>query len=219
MKSPLKTKNWLLAQSRAWHKWGGLTAGLFVALAAGSGIVLNYKQPVFSFLGIEKAALPPEKSFVDGSGPKLEFSTGRGVAGLPIGLEHAMEVARTEWGDVPLERVELKLDRAGAFYKIKQKTGQELWVNAATGTHFLKGQYERIGKPGPDGSAKRSIDWGKILIDLHTGKIGGEAGRAVMSVAAVLLLMLTLSGVYLWLKPLLIRRHNARAVLAPSRMP
>jgi hypothetical protein len=32
-----------------------------------------------------------------------------------------------------------------------------------------------------------------------------------MSFAALLLLLLTLSGVYLWLKPLLIRRQSARA--------
>jgi hypothetical protein len=44
-------KNWLLAKSRQWHKWGGLLAGLFILITATSGVLLNYKQPIFSALG------------------------------------------------------------------------------------------------------------------------------------------------------------------------
>jgi len=61
---------------------------------------------------------------------------------------------------------------------------------------------------GADGVPARSTDWGKILMDLHAGKIGGEIGKAIMSAVALLLLLLTVSGVYVWLKPSLIRRRN-----------
>ena len=57
----------------------------------------------------------------------------------------------------------------------------------------------------------RTTDWGKIILDLHTGKIGGEAGKIVMSLAALMLMFLTASGVYMWLKPVFIRRRNSRA--------
>ena len=63
---------------------------------------------------------------------------------------------------------------------------------------------------------------GQLLIDLHTGKIGGEVGKALMTFAPVILLLLTLSGVYMRLKPFLIRRQNAQlratttAAIAPN---
>ncbi|HEY9173121.1 MAG TPA: PepSY domain-containing protein [Verrucomicrobiae bacterium] len=109
---------------------------------------------------------------------------------------------------MPLKRIELKAERGQLIYKLRRAGGSELWVNAADGAHFPKGQYERIVRAGADGVPVRTTDWGKILIDLHTGKIGGEAGKAVMTCAAVLLLLLTCSGVYVWLKPLLIRRES-----------
>lgn len=47
-----KPKNWFLAKSRQWRRWSGLFAGLFVLVAATSGIILNYKQPVLTALGL-----------------------------------------------------------------------------------------------------------------------------------------------------------------------
>ena len=210
------SKHRLLAQSRQWHKWGGLVAGIFVLLVAASGIVLNYKKPLFNTLGLEQPTGKQQKIEASEKSPKAqrvksEFSTGNGLSGLPVSLERALEIARTEWGDVPLERIELKSERGETIYKLKQKSGSELWVNAATGDHFEKGEYERVSKAGVNGVVTRSTDWGKILIDLHTGKIGGEIGKAIVSIAALLLLLLTFSGFYMWLKPLLLRRQNVRA--------
>jgi uncharacterized iron-regulated membrane protein len=206
-----KPKHRLLAQSRQWHKWGGLVAGAFLLVTGATGIVLNYKQPLFSAFGLDN---PPPKPEPAKSGSELRtpvLSTGTGLAELPVSLEQVLAIARGEWGDVPLERIELKAERGQMIYKLKRAGGHELWVNAADGSHFFKDQYERIGKAGADGVPGRTTDWGKILIDLHTGKIGGEVGKAIMTLAAALLLLLTLSGVYVWVKPLLIRRQNARA--------
>src|SRR4051794_3219830 len=94
-----------------------------------------------------------------------------------------------KWGDVPLERAGLSSERGSVSYRFRKNGGAELWVNAADGTFLAKSQYERIGKPGADGVPTRQTDWGKILIDLHTGRIGGEFGKAVMSCAAFLLLL------------------------------
>jgi hypothetical protein len=194
----------LLAQSRQWHKWGGLIAGIFLIVAGASGIVLNYKKPIFTALGLEVE--PPLNRA--STGPRARLMTGTGLTAGRITLDGALAIARAEWGDVPLERIELKAERGEWTYKLKQKDGDELWIGAADGSYFVKGEYERIGKPAPDGRPARRTDWGRIILDLHTGKIGGAAGKAIMSCAALLLLLLTLSGVYLWLKPLLIRRHN-----------
>jgi uncharacterized iron-regulated membrane protein len=52
-----------------------------------------------------------------------------------------------------------------------------------------------------------------VLIDLHTGRIGGSLGKAIISTVAALLLFLSASGFYFWLKPLLKWRRNNKAVV------
>jgi uncharacterized iron-regulated membrane protein len=211
-----KPKNWLLAKSRRWHTWGGLIAGLFLLLVGVSGIVLNYKKPIFTALGLEPNPVKTARS-TDHAGTQkvststLPLTTASALHDLPVTIERACELARAQWGDVPLERIELKSERGELIYKIKQPTGREIWVNAATGASFTKGAYERFAKPGTDGVPTQQTDWGKILLDLHTGKIAGTAGKAVISIAALLLVFLSISGAYMWAKPLLIRRSNARA--------
>lgn len=111
-------------------------------------------------------------------------------------------------GDVEVERIELKAEPGQTLYKVKQASGEELWIDAATGAQFTKGRYQKTAKMGADGGPAAQTDWGKILLDLHTGKIGGAIGKAIMSAVAILLVFLSLSGVYMWLKPILIRRTN-----------
>jgi uncharacterized iron-regulated membrane protein len=215
-----KPRHWLLAKSRQWHQWGGLLAGLFLLLVGATGIVLNYKQPLFRALGLDRK--PPSSQELQSRKPataSLHFSTASGGNAWPVSLDRALSLARAEWGDVPLERIELKTEHGEALYKIKRRGGSELWVNAVTGAHLVKGPYERLGKAGADGAPTRSTDWGKILIDLHTGKIGGEVGKALVSFAALLLLLLTLSGIYMWLKPLLIRRQHASTLARAAVVP
>ncbi|HWQ91717.1 MAG TPA: PepSY-associated TM helix domain-containing protein [Clostridia bacterium] len=215
-----KPKNWLLAKSRQWHTWGGLVAALFLLVVGTSGVILNYKQPIFSALGLERAPLKAEKTrTLNGNAATVELSTATGLSSLPVTFEQALQTARDQWGDVPLERIELKSEHGQTHYKIKGTLGDELWMNAATGTHFTKSQYEKIAKGGTATLPARQIDWGKILIDLHTGKIGGPFGKALMSAAAVVLVFLSLSGVYMWLKPLMIRRKNKQAKEATSIAP
>ncbi len=61
-----------------------------------------------------------------------------------------------------------------------------------------------------DAPKPKSIDWGKAIKDLHTGKIGGDAGKLVVDLVAVGLILLTLTGLYLWTIPTLRKRRSAR---------
>lgn len=64
---------------------------------------------------------------------------------------------------------------------------------------------------GPTDSLKpKPMDWGKAIKDLHTGKIGGDAGKLVVDLVAVGLILLTLTGLYLWTIPALRKRRSAR---------
>ena len=207
-------KNRRLTLFRRWHKWGGLTAGLFLLVAGTSGIVLNYKRPIFTALGVEldgregRASSGKSRPSESRDNRTAVLTTAGGLSNAAVSLEQALVLARENWGNVPLERIEVRADRGALLYRIKARSGEELQINASTGTHFVKGDYEKV-KTRPDGAViARTTDWGRVLLDLHTGKIGGEVGRAIMSSVALILLLLTLSGVYLWLKPLLIGRKN-----------
>ena len=201
-----------LAQVRRWHTWAGLGAGLLLLFSGTTGILLNYKQPIFAKLGVElkrgerdATPLPVSKS-----PNKVRFTTDAGISGGAVDFAGALALAQQRWGDVALERVELRAERGLVSYRFRKSGGAELWIDAADGTCLAKGEYERLGKAGAEGSPSQSTDWGRLLIDLHTGKIGGQAGRAVMSCGGLVLVLLVVSGVYMWVKPILGKRERAR---------
>lgn len=220
-----KPKHWLLAKSRQWHLWGGLIAAIFLLVVGATGIVLNYKKPIFTAFGLERDGREMKEMKPMGSasaradqpdqsaGP---LTTATGFAAATVSVEQALALARESLGDVALERIELKDERGTLLYKIKSRAGQELQINARTGSHYVKGEYEKVKMDATGTVLARTTDWGKIMLDLHTGKIGGEVGKALMTLAAVMLLLLTVSGVYMWLKPVLIRRQNAKAKAAAT---
>lgn len=65
----------------------------------------------------------------------------------------------------------------------------------------------------------KGIDWGKAIKDLHTGKIGGDAGKLLIDAVAVLLILLTISGVYLWIVPTLRKRKAAQRNATKATQP
>ena len=205
-------QNGRLAQIRRWHTWAGLGAGFLLLFSGITGILLNYKQPLFAKLGIELkkgerdvTPLPPSKSSA-----QVSFTTDAGISGGTVDFAAALALARKEWGDVALERAEVRVERGLVSYRFRRNGGAELWIDAADGTCLAKGEYERIGKSGVGGVPTRTTDWGRLLMDLHTGKIGGATGKAVMSCGGLVLVLLVFSGVYMWVKPILLRRARAR---------
>jgi uncharacterized iron-regulated membrane protein len=213
-----RPKHRLPALLRRWHLWGGVIAALFLLVFGLTGIVLNYKKPILRALGLEPPPTPKAETtranHREPAGAEAQagrFTTTTGWAAAGLGPETALALARSELGEVPLERIELKQEAGTLVWKIKSRDGREVVVNTATGLAVTKDRYEKLGPANGTGQPARSFDWGKFFLDLHTGQVGGELGKAVMTVAASLLLFLTGSGLYLWLKPLLIRRANARA--------
>jgi len=215
--APPRSKNWLLTKFRSLHGWGGIIAALFLLIFGTTGIVLNYKKPIFEAIGLET---PKEmvKKADEKPAKKEKEKRESGSASLQIGtalqqnvtFEQALATAKERWGDVPLENIQLKDERGQLIYKVKQKEGDELWIEAATGKAFLKAEYQKI-EIASEGKATSRFDWGKLFLDLHTGKIGGEAGKAIMSLASLVLLFLTISGIYLWTVPIWRKRQSGKA--------
>ncbi|AMV28313.1 PepSY-associated TM helix [Gemmata sp. SH-PL17] len=232
--SPAKVKpnpNARLLTYRKLHTWFGLFAAIFLVVIAATGIYLNHKntfQPVLELVGA-----PPKGE--EHAGPSGKPGTTAGeLAALPIALSQALDRAGPHLGDRPVERVEVKPEHGRVVYKVKAVGGPEVVVDAVTGVTELKGEKKepraeeskgekgKGAKPKPEKAgandavtgappALKGTDWGKALKDLHTGKVGGDAGKLLVDLVAVGIIVLTLTGIYLWAVPALRKRRSARA--------
>lgn len=203
--APPRHRHAWLRRLRTWHTYIGAVAAIFLVVAAGTGIVLNYKKPIFGALGLEPAKSEPA---VRPTGD-TKLTVADAATHWPVTVTRALAAARDRWGDAALDAVELRTERGALLCKIKKKGGDELWLCAQTGTLTTKRKYEKLSLPGPDGQRTAAFDWGKLLIDLHTGKIFGEPGKVVVTVMSGGLIFLSLSGLFIWLRPQMIRARKA----------
>lgn len=67
----------------------------------------------------------------------------------------------------------------------------------------------------PRMSLQRGVDLGKLLTDLHTGKFFNDALWPVYDLGAVALVLFVVTGLYLWLWPIVLRRRKAARRAVP----
>jgi uncharacterized iron-regulated membrane protein len=184
-------KNWLLVKFRKWHSWGGMFLSVFILLVAVTGILLNHKDLIFHKGRNEKMPQGLLRSTTD-------------FASVPVSFANALELARTHYGDVPLEKIELKDQHGKLIYKVAKGDGEEIVIDAKTG--------EMTSKYGMRLTAggNNSLNWAKIVDDLHTGKIFGSVGKLTIDATSGVIILLTLSGIYLWGVPLLRKRKSGK---------
>lgn len=191
-------KNWLLVQFRKWHGWGGAVLSLFILTVAVTGILLNHKD--FFFAGKVK------------EGPTGLLTSSTDFAAVPVSFDRALAISREHFGDVPLEKIELKDERGVLQYKIVRGHGEEIRVDANTGEATSK----YGAKLNATGASK--YNWAKIVDDFHTGKFFGLAGTLLVDVTSGVIIALTLTGLYLWIVPL-IRKRQSKARQAANPIP
>ena len=209
--------NALLLFWRKAHTWVGLFIGLFVITIALTGIYLNHKDTLGGLLGIKKLEKAKEKEPTKESGGISAGGSATELANLPVSFIGALTAASNTLGNFLVERVELKVEKGRWVYKVKAADEREVVIDAHSGVVQTKGEMkspkqEKQKKEDPASmhSEPKPMDWGKAIKDLHTGKIGGDAGKLLVDLIAVLLIMLTLSGVYLWVVPTLRKRRSAQ---------
>jgi hypothetical protein len=189
-------KNWLLIKFREWHTWGGVLLSGFILVVAVTGIILNHKD---LFL---RGGKPHDK-------PVGALTTTTDLQAVPVGFAQAMDLGRTRFGEVPLEKIELKDENGRLVYKLKGLDGSEIIVDAMTAEITEKTLYRYGG----------GINWGKLIDDLHTGKIAGTPGKLMVDLTSGVMIALTLTGLYLWWIPIYRKRQSAaqRRRLAEDR--
>jgi uncharacterized iron-regulated membrane protein len=210
-----RPKNWLLIQFRHYHTTLGVALAVFIVLVCVTGIYLNHKD-------LFQAKPPMSEAHAD---PDTGLTPSSELGGLAVDWSRAMELAALHLGrDQALDHIQLKQEHGRLVYKIKtpREPGpeRELIVDARTGQATLrdKGGYG-LTHVSAAGRAESGLDWGRLMNDLHTGKFfGGWVGKLLIDLTSLTLLVLTLSGVYLWWVPIYRKRKNAKAAtMAPVR--
>jgi len=202
--TPRPNKNWLLIKFREWHSWGGLFLSGFIIVVAITGIMLNHKDLFFH--GKEE------------DGPSGLLASTTDLSTIPVTFDAAMQKARDHFGDAPLEKIELKDERGDLIYKVVQGKGQEIIIDAHSGE--MRSKYGVKLTPGQDGETKTaSLNWAKIVEDLHTGKFLGAGGRLVVDLTSLTIIALTVTGIYLWGVPYLRKRKSQKHRKANGGMP
>lgn len=84
-------------------------------------------------------------------------------------------------------------------------------VVAKEGIYTLTSEGGLVPAVLPAGKKGRSVELQKLVTDLHTGAIIGGWGMVLADLAAVGLVLLTISGIWLWYRPWRERRRVLRA--------
>jgi hypothetical protein len=132
-------------------------------------------------------------------------------------LDAALAAAGALWGDVPLERIELKHEaQRGMVVKIKaahdeRTSDREIVWSVSQGAI--------VGGKGPPLTGKVPIDWQRLVHDLHTGKIFSHTyGYWWSDAAGVALVLLGMTGGVLYAIPLLKKRQKRRGASSPVHL-
>jgi len=57
---------------------------------------------------------------------------------------------------------------------------------------------------------QQSLSWGRLVLQLHSGRILGDKGVLIMDAAAILLLFLSFSGFWIWIKTRMRKKKKIR---------
>lgn len=211
---------------RSWHKWLGVAVALPVVTIGVTGVLLGHKdltkdlRQTLSWFGGPTDLKPvAADSAVDPSSPTGD-----------IGRDAAIAIAERQWDGANAKDAEIKRTELTSFYRVKGEKGRELYVAAATGEVFDKRGFEKQKEADKRFVESRKKDreraekggkgdWQKLVKDIHTGRVFGRYGRFVSDAIAIVLLFLAGSGLYMWVKPLLIRRGKSAARSAPPPQP
>jgi len=188
---------------RAWHKWVGVAASLALISFAVTGILLNNRET----FGLKPAPAKPPKPSGEASAAAVPLLTaGVRLDSLPVPPERALAIARQKFGDVPLEKLELKYEKGTLQYRIhtREKPPGKLFIDAATGAAVFQ---------EPEAAAKLE----KFILDLHHFNFGEGRFRIVADIFAGSLALLTASGLWLFAREEVARKRARQ--LARERSP
>ncbi len=138
---------------------------------------------------------------------RLYTPEGERVEELPAGVAlpgHPLRLGITADGAIVLETGEGRFVADEALLQWSPATGQAVqWSGGAPPPPALAQALERAWRG-------QGLPLERVVLDLHSGRILGGAGVLIMDAAAVLVLLLAPTGVYLWIRARRRQREHRR---------
>lgn len=198
--------------------------GVFLREKDGWRLVLDASARRLSAVGGEQLAFAREGLFSSRDGGRtwtgeLEGSEARAAAMTPRGLAAAT-------ADGVYARREGRWERLAAFERDPEvrellPAGEGLILAAKEGVLLLGADGRVTPASLPLKAGKNRMDLGKLALDLHTGEFFGPWFFLFVDLTGLALIVLSLSGLYIWYRPWNARRQararNAAAELSRRR--
>lgn len=244
-----KNPNALLILFRKYHTWFGLFAGGFIVMIALTGIYLNHKstfqfllpqspkakgEPPSAMAASGKIGLPDTQQLAAlpltmlGALEQAQTHLGeRPIERIELRNEKGQLVYKIKSIDGPeviiaieSNAIEIKGEKRQPPKPKKDQPENKKPENEKPERSVAESSPAALPVDSANGKVNaKGIDWGKAIKDLHTGKIGGDAGKLLIDAVAVLLILLTISGVYLWIVPTLRKRKAAQRNATKATQP
>ena len=173
------------------HHVIGIYAGLFLWMAALTGILIGFEWPEKAIYSLTHSSRPgfeepPPSTPLPGA--------------TPVGVDRAITAARQAIPNAAAELIFLPAE-PNASYLIILRVPEE--TSGSPHSTVTIDQYS--GKPLAVHNFltdSQGYRWIRFNRSIHTGDIGGLAGHIVMSLSSLLLVVMAITGIVIWLKKL-----------------
>ena len=179
---PRIRRSWSMQANRWLHLFGGLGVGALVILLSVSGVLLNHKR---------------ELGFMEEPFQSIEYEPQE--RGEPMALSRIAAIGIENAGDPKLDAVndirfiDFRPPAGYAKVRFKDDKSTEVIVNVYSGRIVNVSERQDF-----------------FLEGLHGGdKLGGLWGRRLIDASGVMLILLTINGLYLWIRPVWSGRSRA----------
>jgi len=200
------------ARYRDWHMVIGLVLLIPLSVIAATGLLWNHEEA----LGLKPKPEKSSENFAS-SDDFLPFAASRDAwKDHSAAIESAISAAVEEWGEgVPLDRIELKQEpRLGLVVKVKAPESADVRPYEIVWSVRDRAVVEKKGDP------RGGLDWAKVVHDLHTGRFfSKQFGFLWSDSGAVAILALGITGVVLYLIPVMKKRAKRRKAAAAQNPP
>ena len=173
------------------HQVVGIYAGLFLWIAALTGILIGFEWPEKAIYSLTHSSRPSSES-------RRQSTPIPG--GAPIGVDRAIATARQAIPNAAVDLIFLPL-QPDAVYMVILRVPEETSGSA----HSTVAIDQYSGKPLAVHNFltdSQGYRWIRLNRSIHTGDIGGFPGHVIMSLSSLLLVVMAITGIVIWLKKL-----------------
>lgn len=197
---------------RRWHRRLGIVSAAFVIVLAATGLLLNHTQS----LGLDD--IPLENRLlralygVPAVAPAFPLACARPVAvvaavGAPLQLAACSDrIALLTADGVIVDQLDTARGLPANLTAVASDRGGFLLQRGATTFRLDSDNFTLVALTDPPAAidwqsgatAGPDIHWERVLLDLHSGRLFGTAGVVIVDIAALLFVLLAISGIVMF---------------------